>query len=470
MLKVGYQNGYRCFLAILSVLVATAVFLWSGSAPPTPEDRTIVLTDVRLIDGEGGPPLEHAAIVIERDRIVSLGPADKLHWPKSARVINYRNKTVLPGLISDHSHVGQVDGVSLGSQNYNRANILRQLRQYEVYGVTTVTALGMNGPLFYELQPRLHAGILPGADLFGADRGIGIPNGTPPDPPFHLPPTELYRVSTPEQAVQAVDEMAVRKPDFIKVWVDDIHHTERVKMAPEVYGAAIREAHRLGLRVAAHIYYLADAKSLVQHGVDVIAHGVRDQPVDAEFIAAMKARSVWYIPTISLDESSYIFAEQPGWLMDPFFTHALQPALAAEFDDPAWRTRILENQRQVDIDKASVQMNERNLKTLFDARVNIGFGTDSGAFPVRIPGFAEHRELELLVSAGLTPLQAINLATGKAAALLHLNDRGVLAPGKLADLVVVDGSPAAHIQDIHKIEAVWHRGKLVSGRVQDFTP
>jgi len=461
---------YRCSLAILSILAATAAFLWSRIAPSAPVNQTVVLTDVRLIIGEGELPLEHAAIVIEGDRIVSLGPAEKLRWPKSAQVINYRNKTVLPGLISDHSHVGQVDGVSLGLQNYNRTNILRQLRQYEVYGVTSVTALGLNGDLFYELQPQLHLGILPGADLFGADRGIGIPNGAPPNPPFNLPPTELYRVSTPEQAVQAVDQMAVRKPDFIKVWVDDIHGTERVKMTPEVYGAVIQEAHRLGLRVAAHIYYLSDAKSLVQHGVDVIAHGVRDQPVDAEFIEAMKARSAWYIPTISLDESSYIFAEQRGWLMDPFLAHALQPALAAEFDDSAWRTRILENQKQVDFDKASVQMNERNLKTLYDARVNIGFGTDSGAFPVRIPGFSEHRGIELLVSAGLTPLQAINLATGRAAALLQLNDRGVLAPGKFADLVVVDGNPAAHIQDIHKIEAIWHRGKLVSGRVQDFTP
>lgn len=102
--------------------------------------------------------------------------------------------------------------------------------------------------------------------------------------------------------------------------------------------------------------------------------------------------------------------------------------------------------------------------------MNIGFGTDSGAVPVRIPGFAEHRELELLVDAALTPLQAVTLATGKAAALLHLDDRGVLAPGELADLVVVDGNPAAQIQDIQKIEAVWHRGKLVSGRLQDFAP
>jgi imidazolonepropionase-like amidohydrolase len=115
-------------------------------------------------------------------------------------------------------------------------------------------------------------------------------------------------------------------------------------------------------------------------------------------------------------------------------------------------------------------MNERNLKVLYDAGVNIGFGTDSGANALRIPGFAEHRELELMVDAGLTPVEAISLATAKAAALLHLDDRGVLAPGKLADMIVVDGNPAAQITDIHNIEAVWHRGKLVSGHVQDFAP
>ena len=133
---------YRCFMGILGVLTATTVFLWSAGARSAPVDQIVVLTGVRLINGQGGPPREHAAIVIERHRIVSVGPADKLHWPKSAQVVNYRNKTVLPGLISGHSHAGQVDGVSLGSQNYNRANILRQLRQYEVYGVTAAVARG----------------------------------------------------------------------------------------------------------------------------------------------------------------------------------------------------------------------------------------------------------------------------------------------------------------------------------------
>jgi imidazolonepropionase-like amidohydrolase len=316
----------------------------------------------------------------------------------------------------------------------------------------------------------LHRGALPGADLFGADRGIGMPDSAPPDPPIHLPTSQLYRVTTPREAVLAVDQMAARKPDLIKVWVDDVLGTMPMKMPPEIYGAAIEEAHKLGLRTASHIYYLADAKSLVAHGVDVIAHGVRDKPVDGEFIQAMKAGSRWYIPTINLDESTYMFAEKPAWLSDPLLTHALQPALAAEFGDSNWRAKTLSNRKQIDAAKSAVRFNEQNVKTLFDAGVHIGFGTDSGAMPPRIAGFAEHRELELLVEAGLTPVQAITIATANAAALLHLEDRGTLAPGKLADLVVVDGNPAVNIQDVHKIEAVWHRGKQVSGRVADFKP
>jgi imidazolonepropionase-like amidohydrolase len=370
--------------------------------------KLVVLKNVRVIDGLGGSPLEAAAIVIDAAKIKAVGPVGKVNWPASSKVIDYQGKTVLPGLISDHSHVGQVNGAGTGAENYNRENILRQLRQYEVYGVTTITALGLNGNLFYQLQPELHKGTLPGADLFGADRGVGVPNGAPP---VSVSDTQLYRVDTPEQAIKAVDEMAGRHPDLLKLWLDDFHGTLRVKMAPEVYKAVIDEAHKKGLRVAAHIYYLADAKGVVDAGVDVIAHGVRDQPIDEAFIHSMKERSVWYIPTLDLDESTYIFAESPSWIAGPFFQHALQPALLAQVDDPAWRAKTLANSQQVQTSKASLAMNQRNLKALYDAGVKVGFGTDSGATPLRVPGFAEHRELELMVEAGLNPLQAIDVAT-----------------------------------------------------------
>ncbi len=107
-------------------------------------------------------------------------------------------------------------------------------------------------------------------------------------------------------------------------------------------------------------------------------------------------------------------------------------------------------------------MGQQNLKKLFDAGVYVGFGTDSGALPGRIPGFAEHRELELMVRAGLTPMQAITAATGENAKLLHVTDRGTIAVGKRADLLVLDADPLMDIRNTRKIVAVYHDGRNVA--------
>lgn len=302
---------------------------------------------------------------------------------------------------------------------------------------------------------------MPGADTFGADRGYGVPDAAPP---VDIGPDQLYRPSTVAEARQQVDDAVARHPDLIKLWVDDFHGSVEPKMRPEVYRAVIDEAHKHGLRVAAHVYYLADAKELVNDGVDVLAHGVRDQPVDDAFIDAMKSHGTWYIPTLTLDEDFYVFAQHPSWMDTAFFRQAVQPALAAQFNDPAWQKKALER-KSLATNQASVMNNLANLKRLDDAGVNIGFGTDSGASPVRIPGFAEHRELQLYVQAGLTPVQAIHLATGNAAALLKLDDRGVIQAGKRADLVVVEGDPSQHISDVDRIEAVYQRGRQVSGYI-----
>src|SRR5262249_43024818 len=138
------------------------------------------------------------------------------------------------------------------------------------------------------------------------------------------------------------------------------------------------------------------------------------------------------------------------------------PALLAQLNDAAWRSRVLSDTKALAASKQALVINMKNLRTLFDAGVNIGFGTDSGASPLRIPGFAEHRELKLLTDAGLTPLQAIQTATKNAAALLHLDDRGVIAPGKLADLLIVNGDPSKDITAVDHIESVWRRGKKVA--------
>jgi imidazolonepropionase-like amidohydrolase len=421
----------------------------------------VALEHVRLIDGNGGPPQEDVTLLIEDQRIAAIGTQQSLLLPAAVRVLDLTGKTVLPGLISDHSHLGITNGATAQSGNYNRDNIVRELRQWQRYGVTTVMSLGLNQPLFYALQPQAHAGTLPGADFFGADRGIGVPDGAPP---VNLAGDQLYRPATPAEARAAVDDMVMRRPTLIKLWVDDFHHTVPSKMSPEVYQAVIDEAHQRGLRVAAHVYYLADAKRLVADGVDVLAHGVRDVPVDEAFIALLKSHGTWYIPTLGLDESFYRYAEHPELAQSAFFRDAVQPELAALFADAEWRAKAL-SPKPLSVNRASLQVNEANLRKLYHAGIKIGFGTDSGATPLRIPGIAEHHELDLLTESGLTPLQAITLATRDAAALLELPDRGSIAPGKRADLLVVDGNPASNIGDVHNISAVWERGEQVAGPI-----
>ena len=461
--------------AILGLVASTLAPCWAKGSHSPP----IILRDVRVIDGNGGPPLEHADILITGSKITAInaqadgaGQPDAqaatrnaIKPPPNTIIIKLSGKTVLPGLISNHSHLGLVKGTTVSGNNITRANILRQLRQYTAYGVTTVTSLGLNLKPLYDLQPQAHSGATRTADLFGADRGFGAPGGAPDGAPpvsMGLLENQVYRPSTPEEARSQVRETAQRHPDLLKIWVDDMRGRFKAKMNPEVYKAVIDEAHANGLRVAAHVYYLEDAKQLVGDGVDILAHGVRDKAVDSDFTQSIKGRGAWYVPTLGLDESFYIYAEHPEWLQQVFFRRSLQPSVATQLNDPAWRAKVLADTKTVAAAKQALATNMKNVKALFDAGVNVGFGTDSGASPLRIAGFAEHRELKLLTDAGLTPLQAIQTATKNAATLLHLDDRGVIAPGKLADLLVVDGDPSKDISAVDNIQSVWRRGRKVA--------
>ena len=453
-------------ISLLCSLVGISLAFVIGTSTAADAQST-ALRGARVIDGRGGAPIDNATIVIRDGRIVAVGPSAGTPVPSGAEVVDYAGKTIIPGLISNHSHVGIFVGLKAAPENYNRDAILRQLKQLEAYGVTTVMALGLNGPLFYELRPELHAGRLPGADLFGADQGIGVAGGQPSAAVVPVGENQVSRPDTVEMARESIRQMAARKTDMVKIWLDSAGGL-MPKLKPEVYSAVIDEAHKNGLRVAAHIYDIDDAKAVVRAGVDVIAHGVRDKPVDPEFIDMMKARSVWYISTIVLDYTNYVFAEQPSWMREPFFQRALHPAVRAQLDDADYRERML-GMPATAKNRAAVTTNKQNLKVVHDAGVRVGFGSDSGV-GLRIPGVAEHLELALMVEAGLTPTHAITNATSNAAALLKLDDRGVLASGKLADLVVLEGDPTADITNSRKIHAVWHRGKKAAGSIETFTP
>ncbi|ATN36868.1 hypothetical protein ACO34A_24130 (plasmid) [Rhizobium sp. ACO-34A] len=440
-------------------LMATSIAALAVELPARAQDNasSFVIDDARVIDGSGGFPLESARIVVADGMIAAVGPMSSVTAPSNATVISASSCSVIPGLVSGHVHVGGYDGLTMGPPAQNEANILRQLGVYLDYGVTTVASMGTNSAVVYSLRGKLQNGSARGADIFVADHGLGVPKGAPPAP---LGTDQLDRPATPNEAREAVRAAAARGTNFIKLWLDDFQMLKLVKMQPEIYRAAIDEAHKAGLPVYVHIHYLDDAKDVLRAGADVLAHGVRDKPIDDEFVSLMKANGAWYIPTLSVDDAFFLFAEQPQVLNDPFVSKALHPDLLAQFSANEWRSKQI-NSSALPFWKRALAINQQNTKAALGQALNVGFGTDSGAMPLRVPGFAEHRELELLVDAGITPSQALMLATSKAAETLGLTDRGMIAPGKKADLVLLDGNPLEDIRVTRKIRTVWKSGAIV---------
>jgi imidazolonepropionase-like amidohydrolase len=443
---------FRMTLILAGMGVGLVARAQQPSAAPT-----VLLRDVRLIDGTGAAPREHVSLLLRNGRIERIG-AIGMAAPAGAEVRDLSGKTVMPGLISAHSHLGLiVDDAESSATGYTRENVTAQLKQFERYGVTTILSLGLNRDLVYELSHHQRAGRLGGATIFTAGRGIGAPGGAPPLP---AATDQIYRPASVDEARREVDEMAAHRVDIVKIWVDKLHGAAP-EMTPEIYKAVIEEAHQKHVRVAAHEYSLEDARQLVADGVDVLAHSVRDQVVDDAFIQAMKQHRVWYVPTFTVDESFFVYAERPVFMQTTFFQQAAGPKLLAKFNADGYAEKI-NQEAQTAQHRKDFAVGQQNLKKLFDAGVNVGFGTDSGALPGRIPGFAEHRELELMVEAGLTPMQAITAATGENAKLLHSPDRGTIAAGKRADLLVLDADPLVDIRNTRKLFAVYHDGRSIA--------
>lgn len=418
--------------------------------------KVIVLKGIDLIDGTGRDIQHNVNMVIRADTIAAIQAAgDPL--PDGARIINGKGRTVIPGLINAHGHLGLLNNDSASASHYNRANIIRQLKKYASYGVTGVLSLGTDQDLIFTLRDSSQKGLLPGAVLYTAGYGFGVTGGVPPT----VFGNKIMRPHTPEEATQDMRALATLKPDFVKIWVDNAGQNVP-RIAPAVYQAIIQEAHRHGLRVAAHVYYLEDARSLVQSGVDVLAHSVRDQEIDDTLVAEMKQKGVFYIPTLSLDKYNLLAVDNPAWINDPFFRTSLEPNVIERITSDAFREKQ-RNDSTLPRKKAAFETAKRNVQKLHKAGITIVLGTDSGAQPVRAQGFSEHLELQLLTEAGLTPLEAIVAATRNAAKMLGIDQQyGTLEPGKKANFVVLDGNPLQDIQQTHRLDGVWKNGKRIN--------
>ena len=424
-MKIKLTSGIVSPLAVLVLLA----FYPNLNAQPV-----VVLKNVNVIDGSGSPAQPNRTIVIEDDHIKSIatGQADTL---SGAKTVEMRGQTIMPLIINTHGHLGMVKGTASGVSNQTEDNFRHQLLRYQDYGIGAVLSMGTDGPKFAELREASRSGKLPGADVYSAGNGFGTKGGAPP---LAIGFTNILRPDTPDEARKEVTAQAPMKPDFYKLWLDDFYGHYPKLITPEIYGAIIDEAHKHGLRVAAHLYHLKDARSLVANGVDVLAHSVRDGEVDNALITDMKKHNVAYIPTLSLDDFAFAYADSPNWVNEPFFRAALDPGVFKMITSPEYRAKTRES-KMAKIEEDALPMAKRNLKKIYDAGILVALGTDSGAIPIRVQGFAEHVELELMVQAGLTPLQAITVATKNGAELLRISDQyGTLEPGKKANFIVLE--------------------------------
>jgi imidazolonepropionase-like amidohydrolase len=423
-------------MAAVGALLLTAFDL--SAAEPSPDDAPApnlvqAWVGARIIDGTGRPAIEKATLVIRNGHIEAVGKRVKI--PAGVERIDATGKTIIPGLINAHGHL----------------NTETQLGVYLRDGITTVLSLGGDKEFaLREFCAKAAPGMVPRLYVAGPIQDSSAIPGA-------------VVVTTPEQARKSVDELIRHKPDIIKVRIDDFRGA-RQKMTPEVYGAVIDEAHKNGFRTAAHIVFLEDAKGVLRAGVDYIAHSVRDQEVDEEFIALMKKRHVSYSPTLTRELAVFTYSETPSFFSDPFFLKEADPAEIAQMQDPK-RQGAMKTDPAGQWYKEHLPVAMRNLKILSDAGINIAMGTDSGGGPGRFQGYFEHLELEYETKAGLTPMQALVSATSGAAKAINISKEvGTLEKGKLADFLVLTANPLEDIKNTRAIESVWVGGVRVPAK------
>jgi imidazolonepropionase-like amidohydrolase len=415
----------------------TAILIAALALAANAEAQTTAFVGGRVIDGTGRA-IENGVVVINGGKITAVGPAST-PVPAGATRVDLKGKTILPGLVNAHGHVAATTGLRSDQASYTRDNLLRQLRTYAMYGVTTVFSLGDDQAAGFELRNE---------------------NGAATDRARVFVAGPVIAGDTAEAAREMANKVADMKPDLLKIRVDDNLGTGR-KMPEAAWRAAIETAHARKLPIAVHIYWLADAKATLLAGADMIAHSVRDVPVDDQFINALKSRDVCYSPTFTRELSTFIYDATPAWVDDSFFLKGAEKGVAEQLKDPKRQEQIRNSGawKSGQQYKASLEVAKRNLKTLVDRGVRIAFGTDTGP-PGRFQGFFEHLELEMMVDAGLTPMQAIVSATGDAARCHRkAGEIGTLVAGAAADLLILNANPLDNIRNTRNIDAIWINGK-----------
>ena len=449
-----------------------------ASSGPAQTGATVLFEGARLILGDGGV-IENGALLVEGDRILEVGSTGEVTAPPGATAIDLAGKTVIPALIDAHAHLGYEGYTSWGSEHYSRENLIEHLERYAYYGFGAVFSAGSDPEdLAIEIRRAQQEGRIEGARfLFGAGMA---PPGQGPNNQF-LPHalaiagktgmTVLRGVASEQEARTAVREVSAKEIPFIKIWVDDRGGSQE-KLPREVYRAIIDEARAHGIEVIVHQQNAQDMPDLLEAGVAGFLHGRLSVALDDGLAAQIHDSGAFLIPNLGLGE---LRRERVG--DDPFLQEAVSPEVVVRLGE-AYEARqqadaTLQGGTARGADggaaargaTARAAARERELSDAFSrllaADVDIVLGTDAGAVPDHFFGYTGHRELEIFVRLGMTPMQAIVAATSRAAEQLGLSEMGTIAPGKTADFVVLDANPLEDIRNTRTISRVYLRGREV---------
>ena len=424
------------------VLVVFALLLPASAQRGT--DAPVWFEGARLIVGDGSPPVERAAFLVEGSAFTWVGTQGQRQPPPGATRVDLSGKTVMPSLIDGHNHIGLVnerDG-SNSKANYRRVNLIDQLQRYAYYGVSAAMSMGLEAD--QELAYQLRDEVIPNAARFlTVGKGIAATPiaGPPGEPRLGIP----YGARTEKEGRANVRELHARGVRFVKIWVDD-RNGDVPKLQPTVYRAIIAEAHANGMEVLAHLgrtSALEDAKALFQAGIDGFVHLVRDRDVDAEYLAAVKAHpKVWSGPNIPVPATRDTIA-------------ALSETLPANQID-TMRAQLAQLEAKGNPPNELFELHCRNLRKVHDVGMVIGMGTDGTG-----DGFGAHEQIEAYTRCGMTPMEAIVAGTGTNARVLHLDRLGTIKAGQEASFNVLDGNPLDSITNTRRLSRVFLRGKEI---------
>jgi imidazolonepropionase-like amidohydrolase len=450
----------KTLLSALVLLAAIPVLAWQSSV-------TVILGPT-IIDGTGRPGIKNGALVIENGRIRDIGPRGNVRIPANARLIDAKNKFVIPGLIDAHVHFFQSADI------YTRPDVvdLRKIRPYQTEldwikerlpvtfarylasGITGVVDVG--GPMWnFEVREMAEkTKNAPRVAVAGPLVSTFVPDALQTlDPP-------IIKANSPDHARELVRRQLDRKPDLIKIWF--IHRPgENLQEQTEIVRATVDEAHKNSIRVAVHATELLTAKIALQAGAEILVHSIADRLVDNEFMTLIKSRDALYMTTLVVEEGYREVLNQEVRLSD-IEQRLGDPQVIASWSELAKippdsipggiRRRPAREARPISFE---------NLALLDAAGVRIVGATDAGNIGT-LHGPALHRELELMVEAGLRPMEALVSATKNAAAVMgREKELGTLEKGKFADLVILDDDPQFDIKNTRKISRVMKAGEWI---------